>query len=255
MSRTYKRKKYLLRKSRRKGKGRDSEYFSYAFRRHRKENNPRSIDHYKSFEPMRPTKWSSLDYSLIKRWLQSKLGCHWDDIYSEWLNRIQSKYKDSRRHVIYWYVDTKNVRILHNGTVETHDSWLDCTRVVHGFYVHPQTQLLCKTPDRPSTKLGLRGIRKWELDVLSRDKRKCVVCGGTVKIHPYRVFVSNVRRQGYTLNNGVSLCRKHYRELLESRIYRENRKDRYTEGEFMDYEMYLLGKIGVSYKDVALRSW
>ena len=59
-----------------------------------------------------------LDTTLVKRWLYSKVGQNFDDIYSEFLNRIQPKYLDEYRDCIYWYVEKKeNVEIKENGEI------------------------------------------------------------------------------------------------------------------------------------------
>jgi len=59
-----------------------------------------------------------LDTTLVKRWLQSKVGQNFDDIYSEFLSRIQPKYLDEYGDCIYWYVEKKeNVEIKENGEI------------------------------------------------------------------------------------------------------------------------------------------
>ena len=59
-----------------------------------------------------------LDTTLVKRWLHSKVGQNFDDIYSEFLTRVQPKYLDEYRDCIYWYVEKKeNVEIKENGEI------------------------------------------------------------------------------------------------------------------------------------------
>ena len=59
-----------------------------------------------------------LDTILVKRWLHSKVGQNFDDIYSEFLTRVQPKYLDEYRDCIYWYVEKKeNVEIKDNGEI------------------------------------------------------------------------------------------------------------------------------------------
>ncbi len=59
-----------------------------------------------------------LDTILVKRWLYSKVGQDFDDIYSEFLTRVQPKYLEEYRDCIYWYVEKKeNVVIKENGEV------------------------------------------------------------------------------------------------------------------------------------------
>lgn len=59
-----------------------------------------------------------LDTTLVKRWLYSKVGQNFDEVYSEFLTRIQPKYLDGYRDCIYWYVEKKeNVEIKENGEI------------------------------------------------------------------------------------------------------------------------------------------
>jgi len=47
---------------------------------------------------------SFLDTSLVKRWLYKQVGRNFDEIYSEFLTRIQPKYKEKYKNCIYDYV-------------------------------------------------------------------------------------------------------------------------------------------------------
>ncbi|WP_299114388.1 hypothetical protein [uncultured Winogradskyella sp.] len=89
-----------------------------------------------------------LDTTLVKRWLNSKIGQDFDTIYSEFLTRIQPKYLDEYRECIYWYVTkAEDVEIKKNG--EIWGKWygqfvkLPYSRQM-SFYVHPITNKLVK---------------------------------------------------------------------------------------------------------------
>jgi hypothetical protein len=89
-----------------------------------------------------------LDTTLVKRWLHSQVGLNFDDIYSEFLRRIQPKYLDEYRECIYWYVAKKeNFEIKENGEV-----WIKCfgqdvkltSSMRMSFYVDPTSNKLKK---------------------------------------------------------------------------------------------------------------
>ena len=96
---------------------------------------------------------SYLDTSLIKKWLYSKVGCDFDDVYSEYLNRLQPKYREQYRDRIFGYIHRRDsVTIKENGEVwGRHGSsnghpvklpyWKD-----ERFYVDPLTNKVCKIP-------------------------------------------------------------------------------------------------------------
>jgi hypothetical protein len=96
---------------------------------------------------------SYLDTSLIKKWLYSKLGCDFDDVYSEYLSRLQPKYREEYRDSIFGYIHRKDsVTIKENGEVwGKHGSsngsplklpyWKD-----ERFYIHPMTNKVCNIP-------------------------------------------------------------------------------------------------------------
>ncbi|WCO03620.1 hypothetical protein [Psychroserpens ponticola] len=89
-----------------------------------------------------------LDTTLVKRWLNSKLGQDFDSIYSEFLTRIQPKYLDEYRDCIFWYVaKSEDVEIKENGDVW--GKWygqfvkLPYSRQMT-FYVNPTTNKLIR---------------------------------------------------------------------------------------------------------------
>lgn len=105
-------------------------------------------------EPVKKSK-SYLDTSLIKRWLSSKVGCDFDAVYSEYLSRLQPKYRDEYKNMIFGYIHRKeSVTIKENGEVwGKHGSsngtpvrlpyWKD-----ERFYVDPATNKVCRIPEQ-----------------------------------------------------------------------------------------------------------
>jgi hypothetical protein len=96
---------------------------------------------------------SYLDTSLIKKWLYSKVGCDFDDVYSEYLSRLQPKYRAQYRDHIFNYIHRKDlVTIKANGEVWGRSGISNGTPVKlpywknEHFYVDPQTNKVCKLP-------------------------------------------------------------------------------------------------------------
>lgn len=96
---------------------------------------------------------SYLDTSLIKRWLYSKVGYDFDDVYSEYLSRLQPKYREEYRDRIFGYVHRKeSVDIKGNGEVWGKSGNSNGTPVKlpywrdELFYVDPLTNKVCKIP-------------------------------------------------------------------------------------------------------------
>jgi len=89
---------------------------------------------------------SYLDTTLVKRWLHSKVGCDFDDVYSEFLTRIQPKYLEEYRDCIFWYVEKREfVEIQENGEVwgKIDGNPIRLPISIQGrFYVHPETNNL-----------------------------------------------------------------------------------------------------------------
>ncbi len=95
---------------------------------------------------------SYLDTSLVKRWLYSKVGQDFDQVYSAFLTGLQPKYKEEYRDCIYWYVERKElVTIQANGEVwgKTRSDAVPVklpNSVQSRFYVDPASNLLCAIP-------------------------------------------------------------------------------------------------------------
>jgi len=95
---------------------------------------------------------SYLDTSLVKRWLYSKVGCDFDDVYSEFISRIQPKYLHKYRECIFSYVHRKEfIRIMENGEVWGRAREAEPVRLPffkdERFYIDPVTNQLMKIPE------------------------------------------------------------------------------------------------------------
>ena len=96
---------------------------------------------------------SYLDTSLIKRWLYSKVGCDFDEVYSEFLTRLQPKYRDQYRASIFGYLQKKEwIEVKDNGEVwgkkgSTRGSPVKLPYFAdERFYVDPGTNKVCVIP-------------------------------------------------------------------------------------------------------------
>jgi len=141
--------KWLLRKA----SGSRAQYKSqgdYAAFRHAKKDV--DFEHLPQKESMRNKHphHTYLDTTLVKRWLYSKVGQDFDEVYAEFLTRIQPKYLEEYRSCIYWYVAPKEqVDIRANGEIwgkwEGRPVKLPYSRQMT-FYVNPHTNVLLKLP-------------------------------------------------------------------------------------------------------------
>lgn len=92
---------------------------------------------------------NGIDTSLVNKWLYSQIGNHFDDIYSEFLDRIQAKYKDQYKECIFWYAKKSNEIYIENEIVYLkHTPYCKITTVISGFYFHPETNILCRIEDK-----------------------------------------------------------------------------------------------------------
>lgn len=82
---------------------------------------------------------SFLDTSLVKRWLNKQVGRDFDDIYSQFVKRIQPKYFDEYKDCIYDYVVKPEDVILNNQNKINSFS--------KPFFIHPQSNILKKYSD------------------------------------------------------------------------------------------------------------
>lgn len=121
----------------------------YAGRRHAKADDP---EHLPMQESMRngAAHQTYLDTHLVKRWLHTQVGRDFDEVYSEFLSRIQPKYRHNYGDCNFWYTEPRrSVEVDEQGTV-----WgtfygrrveLPVGRFKL-FYVHPESNLLCELP-------------------------------------------------------------------------------------------------------------
>lgn len=90
---------------------------------------------------------SYLDTSLVKRWLYSQTEKNFDIVYSEFLTRVQPKYKEEYKDCIFRYVVRANdVVITDSGQVLQMASYGRLTTKIYPqytpFFVCPETNIL-----------------------------------------------------------------------------------------------------------------
>lgn len=150
-------KKYLLRKvSGSKAKYKNS--FDYD------RNEDKNLD-----DEMIPNKRSMcskninrIDSSLVPRWLNTQIGLHFDDVYSEFLERIQPKYRDEYRKVLYNYVEKPEDTTIEDGKIFVRDSYHQIYKELEeGFYFCPETKLLCYLSVKKRTMTHKEGKKKY----------------------------------------------------------------------------------------------
>ncbi len=88
--------------------------------------------------------WSHMDTGLVKRWLYSQVGRNFDQVYSDFLPRIQPKHLDRYRDSIFYYVNKKQEVKKIDGKVQ----------VIGGmtFYIDPESNILKKYSEHSSRK-------------------------------------------------------------------------------------------------------
>ena len=93
--------------------------------------------------------WCSMDTSLVKRWLYSQVGKNFDNVYSQFIARVQPKYLDEYRECIYWYVLEKNLTIMNDDEVYDASSIRkyspEPAKLPYSslrFFIHPDTNIL-----------------------------------------------------------------------------------------------------------------
>jgi hypothetical protein len=101
-------------------------------------------DKFPKKESMLTKNKNGIDTGLIKRWLNSKIGKGFDSIYSEFLDRIQPKYKEEYKDSIFNYAIKPNLVIINNGKVYQKEPYTQSIREVKGYYFHPITKILYK---------------------------------------------------------------------------------------------------------------
>lgn len=121
----------------------------YADRRHAKVDDPEHLPMQESMANGAPHQ-SYLDTGLVKRWLHTQVGRDFADVYSEFLSRIQPKYRHNYSDCIYWYTEPRESTEIDEdgrvwGTFYGRRTQLPVGRFKL-FYVHPESNLLCVLP-------------------------------------------------------------------------------------------------------------
>ena len=85
------------------------------------------------------TKTTFLDTTLVNRWLQSKVDENFDNVYAEFLTRIQPKYLDEYRNCIFEYLEPSQTVVFEKGIVlgTLHDSRVELLHGKKKLYVDP----------------------------------------------------------------------------------------------------------------------
>lgn len=89
---------------------------------------------------------NGLDSTLVKRWLYPQVGRNFDEVYSDYLVRIQPKYRATHAECIYYYVDRP-----HEVTYDAENNAIGSNRYRNKFYIDPNN-ILRKFPDTPKEK-------------------------------------------------------------------------------------------------------
>lgn len=101
---------------------------------------------------------NGIDTTLVKKWLYAQVGNNFDDVFAEFLTRIQPKYMDTHKDCIYWYVDKANDIVIQEDKVYVYwgsryidksQNFIETERGYYreftgGFYIHPDTNILCR---------------------------------------------------------------------------------------------------------------
>jgi hypothetical protein len=87
-----------------------------------------------------------LDTTLVNRWLQSKVNQNFDDVYAEFLTRIQPKYLDEYRNCIYEYLEPSRTVVFEGEVVfgTLHDASVKLPNGKKKLYVDPVSNLIKK---------------------------------------------------------------------------------------------------------------
>lgn len=83
---------------------------------------------------------SNLDTTLVKRWLYSQIGKNFDQIYSDFIRRIQPKYRHEYSECIYWYV-------IKPENIEYENDAIQIKSFSKTFYINPKTNILERFSD------------------------------------------------------------------------------------------------------------
>ena len=136
--------KWLLRKT----SGSRSKYKTkgdFSTRRNGKSNVYEDLPQRESMQGKNDKK-TFLDTTLVNRWLQSKINENFDDVYADFLTRIQPKYLDEYRNCIFEYLESSNTVNFDDGNVfgTIHDARVKLPYGKKKLYVDPVSNLIKK---------------------------------------------------------------------------------------------------------------
>jgi hypothetical protein len=92
------------------------------------------------------SKKTYLDTTLVNRWLQTKINLNFDDVYAEFLTRIQPKYLDAYRNCIFEYIEPGKTVVFEDELVfgTSHDTRIKLPYGKKKLYVDPVSNLIKK---------------------------------------------------------------------------------------------------------------
>ncbi len=172
-----KKKKYLLRKK--SGSRNHYKWYfgDYDRAEHRGEFKEENVEEkYPKTESMVTKDKNGLDTSLINKWLYSQVGKHFDTIYAEYIERVQSKYLEKYKDSLFWYATKAEKTVLVDDKVfRISDYGGKSFEVKRGFYFHPDTNILCKIGTKTKPKEGTKKDRMKKYYEHKKNVRKSKV--------------------------------------------------------------------------------
>ena len=92
------------------------------------------------------SKRTYLDTGLVYRWLQTKVNLNFDDVYADFLTRIQPKYLDEYRNSIYQYLEPSKTVVFEENSIygTLHDARIKLPYGKKKLYVDPISNLIKK---------------------------------------------------------------------------------------------------------------
>ena len=135
-------------------------------------------------EKIRKKSYTSFSYAVIKKWVNSKVGQDFDNVYSEFLSKLPEKHKSEYRSLIFYYLVPKEQVIIRDGEIfqlgEGSETLIG--RYSADWYVHPETNLICKVKPKKAlpylklpnynTQLNVATIKKLlKLGIIKKDNQ------------------------------------------------------------------------------------
>jgi len=143
-----------------------------------------------------------LETGLIKRWLHTQIGRDFDNVYADYLTRIQPKYRDAYADAIFYYV----ARNLHwEGDYLYGNFFKEQRRMIIAkkngfstntkiFYINPSTNRLAILPHFPSRR-KTKNMNKVELRQFREKEQKKKRAKGTKKDMDAYIMSLNEKKQ------------------------------------------------------------